>query len=73
MEAERPEPSGSVDPPIPVPPEAVAASGPKGTIVLSFPVTEQPGDRLGRYKLLQQVERVFDLRNSASRGKNSIQ
>jgi hypothetical protein len=55
MQAERPEPPGSVDPQSPAPPEAVAASGPKGTIVLSFPVTEQPGDKLGRYKLLQQI------------------
>jgi hypothetical protein len=26
-----------------------------GTIVLDLPVTEQPLDRLGRYKLLQQI------------------
>lgn len=32
-----------------------APSGPKGTVVLSLPVTEQPGDKLGRYKLFQQI------------------
>ena len=32
-----------------------AGSPPAGTIVLSFPVTEQAGDRIGRYKLLQQI------------------
>jgi serine/threonine protein kinase/Flp pilus assembly protein TadD len=32
-----------------------AAAGPKPTIVLSLPPTEQAGDRIGRYKLLQQI------------------
>jgi eukaryotic-like serine/threonine-protein kinase len=32
-----------------------AALNPKGTIVLSFPVTEKAGDKIGRYKLLQQI------------------
>ncbi|HEX4350084.1 MAG TPA: serine/threonine-protein kinase, partial [Verrucomicrobiae bacterium] len=31
------------------------ASSPKPTIVLSFPVTEKAGDKIGRYKLLQQI------------------
>jgi serine/threonine protein kinase/tetratricopeptide (TPR) repeat protein len=30
-------------------------AGPKGTVILNLPVTEQAGDRLGRYKLLQQI------------------
>jgi len=28
---------------------------PQGTLVVSVPVTEKPGDRIGRYKLLQQI------------------
>jgi len=32
-----------------------AAPAPKATIVLSFPLTEKPGDKIGRYKLLQQI------------------
>jgi serine/threonine protein kinase/tetratricopeptide (TPR) repeat protein len=36
-------------------PEQAPAAGPKGTVIVNFPVTEQPGDRLGRYKLLQQI------------------
>ncbi len=32
-----------------------AASSPKATIVLSFSVTEKAGDKIGRYKLLQQI------------------
>jgi serine/threonine protein kinase/tetratricopeptide (TPR) repeat protein len=32
-----------------------APTGPKGTLVLTVPVTEQPGDKLGQYKLLQQI------------------
>src|SRR5207253_1813887 len=55
MQAEGPEPLGSIGPQTPASPQPAAVSGPKGTIVLSFPVTEQPGDRLGRYKLLQQI------------------
>src|SRR6185369_11506784 len=31
------------------------ASRPKSTIVLSFPVEEKSGDRIGRYKLLQKI------------------
>ena len=30
-------------------------SGLSGTIVVSLPATEQPGDRIGRYKLLQEI------------------
>jgi len=33
-------------------PPAAAA---KGTIVLQLPLTEKPGDRIGRYKILQQI------------------
>jgi tetratricopeptide (TPR) repeat protein len=29
--------------------------GPAGTKVVSFPLSEQPGDRIGRYKLLQEI------------------
>jgi len=29
--------------------------GPSGTIVFSVPLSEQPGDRIGRYKLLEQI------------------
>jgi eukaryotic-like serine/threonine-protein kinase len=29
--------------------------GPQGTMVVSVPLTEQPGDKIGRYKLLQQI------------------
>jgi eukaryotic-like serine/threonine-protein kinase len=29
--------------------------GPAGTIVVSPPLSEQPGDRIGRYKLLEQI------------------
>jgi len=36
-------------------PQRRASQPPSGTIVLSFPVTEQPGDRIGHYKLLQQI------------------
>jgi serine/threonine protein kinase len=32
-----------------------AASAPKTTIVLSLPLTEQSGDKIGHYKLLQQI------------------
>src|SRR5436853_357927 len=35
------------------PPEDALA--PQGTIVLSLPVTEKPGDRIGRYKILQEI------------------
>src|SRR5438552_4576958 len=31
------------------------APGPQQTIALSIPLTEKPGDRIGRYKLLQQI------------------
>ncbi|MGA2555020.1 MAG: protein kinase, partial [Verrucomicrobiota bacterium] len=37
------------------PAKAGIPNGPGGTIVLSTPPTEKPGDRIGRYKLLQQV------------------
>src|SRR4051812_6174331 len=38
------------------PPDAGAsASDAKHTIALNIPLTEQPGDRIGRYKLLQQI------------------
>ncbi len=43
----RPEPAGS--------PEPAARPPASGTIVLTLPVTEQPGDRIGHYKLLQQL------------------
>jgi WD40 repeat protein/tRNA A-37 threonylcarbamoyl transferase component Bud32 len=29
--------------------------GPMGTISVPFPLTEQPGDKIGRYKLLQEI------------------
>ena len=29
--------------------------GPSGTIVLPLPAYEQPGDMIGRYKLLQEI------------------
>jgi eukaryotic-like serine/threonine-protein kinase len=35
--------------------EAPAASANRPTIVLSIPLTEKPGDKIGRYKLLQQI------------------
>ena len=31
------------------------AQGPSGTIALNLPLREKPGDRIGRYKLLQQI------------------
>src|SRR6266481_1466708 len=31
------------------------ACGPEGTVAISLPATEKPGDRIGRYKLLQQI------------------
>src|SRR2546430_1424857 len=31
------------------------ATGPKPTMVVSLPPTEKPGDRIGRYKLIQQI------------------
>ncbi len=37
------------------PPEGGTPNGPGKTIVLSTPLTEKPGDRIGRYKLLQQI------------------
>src|SRR3954452_4429827 len=37
------------------PPTEPAAKPNAGTIVLSLPVTEKPGDMIGRYKLLQQL------------------
>src|SRR5437870_5442692 len=35
--------------------EEPPASSPKKTIILSVPLTEKPGDKIGRYKLLQQI------------------
>ena len=35
--------------------ETPQAASPNPTIVLTMPVTERPGDRIGRYKLLQQI------------------
>ena len=35
--------------------EEPAVAPPGGTIVLSTPLTEKPGDRIGPYKLLQQI------------------
>jgi serine/threonine protein kinase len=35
--------------------EETAAAGAAPTIVLAVPLTEKPGDRIGRYKLLQQI------------------
>ena len=29
--------------------------GPTGTIALTLPLSEQPGERIGRYKLLEQI------------------
>ena len=37
------------------PAEGGTPKGPGGTIVLSFAPTEKPGERIGRYKLLQQI------------------
>jgi hypothetical protein len=31
------------------------AEGPKGTLVISLPPTEKPGDAIGRYKLREQI------------------
>ena len=39
--------------PEPSPPEGTVA--PQGTIVLTLPVSEKPGDRIGRYKILQEI------------------
>ena len=41
-----PIPAGTPPPPGPAP---------AGTLMVSLPVTEQPGDRIGRYKLLQEI------------------
>jgi serine/threonine protein kinase len=50
------EPPGEPSPPAaPTAAPSVPPGGPKGTLVVSLPVTEQPGDRLGHYKLLQQI------------------
>src|SRR2546425_849037 len=35
--------------------EPAAARTSKSTIVLSFPIEEKAGDRIGRYKLLQKI------------------
>src|SRR4030095_15594341 len=35
--------------------ESEAATLPRSTITLNLPLTEKPGDRIGRYKLLQQI------------------
>ena len=35
--------------------EEPAAASPGGTIVVSTPLTEKPGDRIGHFKLLQQI------------------
>jgi serine/threonine protein kinase len=43
-------PPRAVDPPAPG-----NEFGPAGTKVVSFPLSEQPGDRIGRYKLLQEI------------------
>src|ERR1039457_384428 len=46
------------DIPVPVRPNATAketAATPAKTIALSIPPTEKPGDRIGRYKLLEQI------------------
>jgi serine/threonine protein kinase/tetratricopeptide (TPR) repeat protein len=50
--SELPKATGS---PSPQPPTEPAAEPNAGTIVLSLPVTEKPGDMIGRYKLLQQL------------------
>jgi serine/threonine protein kinase/Flp pilus assembly protein TadD len=35
--------------------DATQPGGPGGTVVVTVPVTERAGDRIGRYKLLQQI------------------
>ena len=37
------------------PATSLPGAAPGGTIVVSLPATEQPGDRIGRYKLLQEI------------------
>jgi serine/threonine protein kinase/Flp pilus assembly protein TadD len=37
------------------PPGADGPPGPRPTIQISFPATQKPGDKIGRYKLLQQL------------------
>ena len=42
----------------PIAAEAVTLAqeaGPAGTIVLALPLNEKPGDRIGRYKLLEEI------------------
>jgi len=39
----------------PEPAKAGTPNGPGGTVILSTPPTEKHGDRIGRYKLLQQI------------------
>src|SRR5438876_9930925 len=56
MDQQKPAPGESPTQPRPAgSPEQAARSPASGTIVLTLPVTEQPGDRIGHYKLLQQL------------------
>jgi WD40 repeat protein/serine/threonine protein kinase len=41
--------------PVSPPPEGGTPNGSGPTVVVSTPLTEKPGDRIGRYKLLQQI------------------
>ncbi len=45
--------AGERRPPTPTPPGA--APGPQPTIALTVPIAEKPGDRIGHYKLLEQI------------------
>ena len=50
-----PEQPASTTPQVSTPGDPPAATGPQGTMIVSVPLIERAGDRLDRYKLLQEI------------------